>query len=126
MAFENWPYSNFHDLNLDWILCRMKELHQYVHDNIDAIPEIQQEITDLDRQVKELQQLWSDDSANGIMNKIIEVIGEVIKQVFFGLTESGYFVAYIPDSWNDITFNTTLYDYDDPTNVGYGHLVLSY
>src|SRR3712207_5007440 len=26
--------------------------------------------------------------------------------VFFGLTDDGYFCAYIPDSWNDITFDT--------------------
>ena len=28
------------------------------------------------------------------------------KQVFFGLTMDGHFVAYIPDGWQDITFDT--------------------
>lgn len=28
------------------------------------------------------------------------------KQVFFGLTDDGYFCAYVPDSWADIEFDT--------------------
>lgn len=27
MAFENFPYSNFHELNLDWIVARVKEAY---------------------------------------------------------------------------------------------------
>lgn len=26
MSFENWPYTNFHDLNLDWVLGEVKKL----------------------------------------------------------------------------------------------------
>ena len=35
MAFENWPYANFHDLNLDWILKQIKELGIKI-DNVTA------------------------------------------------------------------------------------------
>lgn len=28
MAFEQFPYSNFHDLNLDWIIQKVKEAMQ--------------------------------------------------------------------------------------------------
>ena len=28
--FENWPYSNFHELNLDWILQQVKDLTEKV------------------------------------------------------------------------------------------------
>lgn len=45
----------------------------------------------------------------------------LVKQVYFGLTLSGYFVAYIPESWNDIVFDTVM----DSTNEDYGRLVLS-
>lgn len=34
------------------------------------------------------------------------IISESVKMVFFGLTLDGYFVAYIPDSWEEITFDT--------------------
>lgn len=42
------------------------------------------------------------------------------KQVYFGITENGYFVAYIPDSFDDIVFDTgAVYGIDT-----YGRLIL--
>lgn len=44
------------------------------------------------------------------------------KQVFFGLNDEGYFVAYIPDGWEDITFDTgAVYGRSD-----YGRLILRF
>ena len=54
-----------------------------------------------------------------------ELIKEMIKAVWFGLNDDGYFVAYIPDSWADIIFNTTGLDISI-VGVDYGHLVLSF
>lgn len=45
---------------------------------------------------------------------------KTIKQVYFGLTLDGYFVAYIPDSWSDIIFDTGM-NYQLDT---YGRLIL--
>ena len=51
-----------------------------------------------------------------------EIISRAIKMVFFGLTNDGYFCAYIPKSWSGIRFDTVAdYSSDD-----YGKLVLSY
>lgn len=48
------------------------------------------------------------------------LISASIKQVYFGLTENGYFVAYIPNSWDDIIFDTGMvYGQDE-----YGRLIL--
>lgn len=49
-----------------------------------------------------------------------------MKSVWFGLTDDGYFVAYIPDSWDDIIFNTTVYDIQVALQPEYGHLMLSF
>lgn len=35
-----------------------------------------------------------------------DIISRAVKQVYFGLNDEGYFVAYIPESWSDITFDT--------------------
>lgn len=44
------------------------------------------------------------------------------KQVFFGLTDDGYFCAYVPDSWKEITFDTgAVFGRSD-----YGRLCLKY
>lgn len=50
------------------------------------------------------------------------IIEQSIKMVFFGLTSDGYFCAYIPESWSDITFDTgAVYGQSD-----YGRLILRY
>lgn len=50
------------------------------------------------------------------------IYDHTIKQIYFGLTDDGYFVAYIPESWDDITFDTIM-NFSDPN---YGSLTLSY
>ena len=50
----------------------------------------------------------------------------IATMVFFGLTDSGYFVAYIPENWESIKFGTTGLDVNTPIQPEYGHLVLMY
>lgn len=45
MPFENFPYSDIHNLNLDWLLKKVKELEQLTNDEITAA------IEDLVRQI---------------------------------------------------------------------------
>ena len=55
-----------------------------------------------------------------IENNLQWVFTHVAKQVYFGLNEQGYFVAYIPDGWDDIVFDTgIIYGIDT-----YGRLIL--
>lgn len=65
---------------------------------------------------------FADDVERWINEHMQNIISTAIKMVFFGLTKNGYFCAYIPDSWEGITFSTIL-DFSDPN---YGCLVLSY
>lgn len=57
------------------------------------------------------------------INDNIQLIWETFAQmVFFGLTSDGYFCAYVPDSWSDITFDTgAVYGTES-----YGRLILKY
>ena len=56
-----------------------------------------------------------------------KVIAECIStMVFFGLTDSGYFVAHIPESWDNINFGTTGLDIEADNQPEFGHLVLLY
>lgn len=67
-----------------------------------------------------------DSLKNWLARNAFDIIGEMVKMVFFGLTDSGYFVAYIPESWKDIIFKTSEYDINIPLFGEYGHLVLYY
>lgn len=66
--------------------------------------------------------LYIDALASWIDNNLQELVGRVVKYVFFGLTDDGYFIAYIPDSWNFINFDTII----QPENPLYGHLLLQW
>ncbi len=49
-----------------------------------------------------------------------EFMAARIKNVFFGLTDNGHFVAYIPDDWSELVFDTG-FVYGEDT---YGRLIL--
>lgn len=57
-----------------------------------------------------------------IQKNLEYIYSYTVKQIYFGVTEDGYFVAYIPESWDDITFDTVM-NYSSPN---YGCLALSY
>ena len=51
-----------------------------------------------------------------------DAITRAIKMVFFGLSEDGYFLAFIPDTWDEIQFDTG-FSYTDQNT--YGRLILN-
>jgi hypothetical protein len=60
--------------------------------------------------------------ATWIDNNLQQLVAKVVKYVWFEINESGYFVAYIPDTWDFVDFGTEL----DPDNEDYGKLVLEW
>lgn len=64
--------------------------------------------------------LYIDSLANWIDQNMQELVGRTVKYIMFGLTNDGYFCAYIPTSWQFISFDTIV-NTDDPM---YGHLLL--
>ena len=84
------------------------ELVTYVEPFSDKVNAIEKELRDL---------------LNGDYVEMIQkYMADAIKHVYFGLTNAGYFAAYIPDNWSDLQFST-IQDYDSEL---YGHLVLMY
>lgn len=125
-----YPYVNLTDINLDYILTHFKEF-------IDSIAALNDWCEKHEQEYLELKKLYDDIMAgrfppelyntlhNWVVNNAASIMTEVVKMVFFGITDDGYFVAYIPDSWSDIIFGTSGLDIT-VAGVDYGHLVLSY
>ncbi len=130
MLFNVYPYLNVNDLNLDFILQHVKS-YMAATDNLESWrAEHEVEYTNLKKMVDDLDNgNWSPEYITAITNffseHLVDIVGELVKQVFFGVTDDGHFVAYIPERWNDIIFGTSGYD-DFPTGIDYGHLTLSY
>lgn len=107
------------------ICCEIKKLEEYadaINGNSDANHEA---IAELERLFEEFIASGFDDYYKAqviewVNNNLNYIFDKVVKQVYFGLTDDGHFIAYIPDSWSDIVFSTGA----DCTKDTYGHLIL--
>lgn len=129
MSFFEFPNTRTYDSDLGWLI-------RTVHTHDETLKALDEWAEKTDLSVKELEDfkkaLEDGNLPQGVRDGLLEwaalnipaLIAEAIKTVFFTL-ENGYFVAYIPDSWDEITFGTSGLD-DFPIGVDYGHLTLSY
>ncbi len=117
---EHFPYTNFHDLNLDWII---KEIKQLIAD------EDQQNtnIAELKAQVATLEEWVNNYDPGFIQTTVNEYLESILAHmIFVEISDAGYFVYHIPNGWEEITFHTTGLDIELELQPQYGHLVLSY
>lgn len=131
MAFFEFPHTRTYDSDLGWLIKNVKgyndtieALNQWIAENTPRIEDLEAfkaalEAGILPPGVQHGLEVWMSTHA-------AEIIAAVIKNVWFGLTNAGYFVAYVPDSWSDITFKTTGLDIILDLMPEYGHLVLQY
>lgn len=102
------------------VLCKVVK---YINDLISADRMISDDIDKLKADLKVVQK-WIDDYDTTFAKKIIEE--HLGKMIIISINDDGYIVYNIPDSWDDITFNTTGLDINLILQPEYGHLVLSY
>lgn len=130
LFYNKYNYTDFHELNLSWILKVVKQLliemdnmeewkaqHEEEYNQLKALYD--QIITgNFPDEMDEAMRKWTVENS-------ISLIGELIKSIFVNLNDEGYIVFFIPDSWDDIIFGTTGLD-TFPAGVDYGHLTLNY
>lgn len=112
------------------LLCKIQEkLNEVIgsENNLNAWQEAQDEV------IGELEQLVQDFIAGGykqdfdqfaqdwLDQNIQQALTKAAHMVFFGLTDDGYFTAYIPTDWSFVF--GTIVDYDDEN---YGSLTIRY
>ena len=124
-AFRYWCYKVLplvYDDSLSYYetLCKVVK---YINDLIAQDKIIGNDLTEIKNDITTIQN-WIDNFNTEYAEKIIA--DYIATMVFFGLTDSGYFVAYIPENWKSIQFNTTGVDIELAIQPEYGHLVLSY
>lgn len=129
MGYFSFPNFRGYDADLGWLIKTVKQL-------VDCCEEMTDWKEQHEKDYKELKQLYDQiitgnfpesvsDAFNRWMEKnALDLVGELVKMVFFGLTDDGHFIAYIPESWRDLYFNTT--GYDTLLDYDYGHLTISY
>ena len=129
MSFFEFPHTRTYDTDLGWLIKDYKTLDEFKEAVKHWIEDTQPTIDELNQL---LDMIGSGNLPEGMQEGIrrwlevnaLDLIGELVKMVFFGITDDGYFVAYIPESWADIVFGTTGLDTIIP-GYEYGRLVLS-
>lgn len=137
MSFFEFPHTRTYDSDLGWLIAATKKvidtvesLNEWKTEHAAAYNDLLILTNSLKNDVEAMKagiipeswliafRKWLDINMDSIAEK---AIAEKIKLgVYFGLTDNGYFIAYIPDSWKEITFDTIM------TGEQYGHLTLSY
>lgn len=129
MAYNHeWPYTDTNRANTDWEIMSVKQFKAFLEDFIKNFGGAYEELTKI-----------LEDLARGVFPPVIEkafeewmlahaneLVGGMVKNVFFEISDDGYFVANVPESWQEIEFNTTGLDIAVDLQPEYGHLVLSY
>lgn len=130
MSFFEFPHTRTYDSDLGWLI-------KSVHTHDEALKALDEWSEKAEIRIEDLETfkdaLENGDLPEGVRsgilkwceNNLLDLVAQTLKTVFFGLTDDGYFVAYISDSWDDIEFNTSGLDINIP-DLDFGHLILSY
>lgn len=130
MSYFEFPHTRTYDSDLGWLIKSVRKL-------IECCEDMQAWRSEHEAAYQELKALYNSLISGTFPPEIVtgltkwftihgkDLIGDLVKMVIFGLNDNGYFVAYIPDNWSDIKFNTTGLDIFI-ANIDFGHLVLSF
>ena len=102
------------------VLCKVTD---YISNIINNQDEMNAEIQALKIELQTVQ-TWIDNFDTSVIEQIVREY--LATMIFVEISMAGYIVYNIPQTWADITFNTTGLDINLELMPEYGHLVLSY
>lgn len=133
MSFFEFPHTRTYDSDLGWLIKHVNEYDEVIAALNTWITENEPKMEDVYTFIDAMNSgNLPDGVKKGIADwcaaNLADLVGATIHNVFFGILDDGHFCAWIPDSWDDITFNTTYYDIilEAHPEYKFGHLVLSY
>ena len=129
--FDHFPYTNVHELNLDWILQVIIELNARVESMEEWKAQHETEYQELKQFMDWINAGNLPDGCwtkiyNWLQDNAYDIIGDMIKFITVELNDSGYVIVKFPAQWNTLRFNTTGLDISTPLQPEYGHLTISY
>lgn len=123
-TFKFWCYKVLplvYDDSLSYyeVLCKVVN---YINKLIEQDKIFGDELAKLREDLTTVQEWIKTDNTAYIKNIVEKYIAGMI---YVDISDSGYIIYHVPESWNDIKFYTTGLDITVPTESEYGHLVLS-
>ena len=110
---------------LNDVLKENKEIIRNVKLTAKEIDQLKEEMEYMQNELEKVKNgdyvsLYLDSIKNWLDEHLKTYIANVARFVVFGLTNDGYFCAYIPDNWDFLQFDTVMC----PESPLFGHLVL--
>lgn len=123
-TFKFWCYKVLplvYDDSLSYyeVLCKVVD---YINKLIEQDKIFGDELTKLNSELSTVKE-WIDNYDTSYAKEILEKY--IANMIYVDISDSGYIIYHIPESWNDVKFYTTGLDITVPTENEYGHLVLS-
>ena len=123
--FSFWCYKVLplvYDDSLSYyeILCKVVT---YINKLIEQDKIFGDELTNLLKELEKVKE-WINNFDTSFLEELIKKY--IATMILVEISNSGYIIYNIPESWKDITFNTTGLDIKLKIQPEYGHLVLSY
>ena len=123
-TFKFWCYKVLplvYDDSLSYyeVLCKVVD---YINKLIEQDKIFGDELTKLKEDLTTVQK-WIDNYDTSYAKEVLEKY--IANMIYVDISDSGYIIYHVPESWNDIKFYTTGLDITVPTENEYGHLVLS-
>ena len=123
--FRFWCYKVLplvYDDSLSYyeILCKIVT---YINKLIEQDKIFGDELTNLLKELEKVKE-WINNFDTSFIEELIKKY--IATMIMVEISDSGYIIYNIPESWKDITFNTTGLDIKLKIQPEYGHLVLSY
>lgn len=119
-CFKVLPLVYDDSLSYYEVLCKVVDK---LNEMIDSMSELNDTVKSMQAAIAQIQK-WIDDFDTSYAEQIIK--DYLATMIFVEITDAGYIVYNIPESWHDIEFNTTGLDIELELQPEYGHLVLSY
>lgn len=123
--FSFWCYKVLplvYDDSLSYyeILCKVVT---YINKLIEQDKIFGDELTNLLKELEKVKE-WINNFDTSFIKDLIKKY--IATMILVEISDSGYIIYNIPESWKDISFNTTGLDIKLKIQPEYGHLVLSY
>lgn len=123
--FSFWCYKVLplvYDDSLSYyeILCKVVT---YINNLIEQDKIFGDELANLLKELEKVKE-WINNFDTSFLEELIKKY--IATMILVEISSSGYIIYNIPESWKDITFNTTGLDIKLKIQPEYGHLVLSY
>lgn len=123
-TFKFWCYKVLplvYDDSLSYyeVLCKVVN---YINKLIEQDKIFGDELAKLREDLATVQE-WIDNYDTTYVKNLVEKF--ISNMIYVDISDSGYIIYHVPESWNDIKFYTTGLDITVPTENEYGHLVLS-